>query len=175
MSELRPMSAADYRANAQKVNDQRPTEIVKLKSGSVFELRRPNLSAYMVTGRLPQSLVSVGMKAWKKGPEQVATDLNDDEAMETLIFMREIVHECTVRPKFVQFATNDDEISASEMLIEDFNEIFSWAMGYQGVAGINGLQSFLQGRTRGTAGVGSNSKKQRRKGKRTLEAVGTVQ
>lgn len=175
MSELRPMSAADYRANAQKVNDQRPTEIVKLKSGSVFELRRPDLSAYMVTGRLPQSLVSIGMKAWKKGAENAANDLNDDEAAETLIFMREIVHECTVNPKFVQFATNDNEISASDMLIEDFNEIFTWAMGYQGVAGIAGLQSFLQGRAGRTSSAGTNSKKQRRKGKRTLETVGPVQ
>lgn len=175
MSDLKPMSAADYRANAEKVNSQRPTEIVKLQSGSVFELRRPNLEAYMVTGRLPQSLVSVGLKAWKKNAEQAAKDLDDREAEDALVFMREIVHDCTVSPKFVQFATNDNEISASDMLIEDFNEIFAWAMGHQGVAGIAGLQSFRGGSARRTSGAGPNRPKQRRKGKQSVEAVGTLQ
>lgn len=175
MNELKPMTGADYRANAGKVNALRPTEIVKLKSGSVFELRRPNLEAYMVTGRLPQSLVSVGLKAWKHSAEQAASDLNDREAEDALVFMREIVHDCTVTPKFVQFATNDNEISASDMLIEDFNEIFAWAMGHQGVAGIAGLQSFRGGSARRTSGAGSNRKKQRRKGKQPVEAVAAVQ
>lgn len=175
MIELKPMTAADYRANAEKVNAQRPTEIVKLKSGSVFELRRPNLEAYMVTGRLPQSLVSVGLKAWKHSAEQAAKDLDDREAEDAMIFMREIVHDCTVNPKFVQFATNENEISASDMLIEDFNEIFAWAMSYKGVPGISGLESFRPGSARGTSDTGSNSKKQRRKGKQSVETVGTLQ
>lgn len=175
MGNLKPMTAADYRANAEKVNAQRPTQIVKLKSGSVFELRRPNLEAYMVTGRLPQSLVNVGLKAWKTNATQVASDLNDREAEDALVFMREIVHDCTVTPKFVQFATNDSEISASDMLIEDFNEIFQWAMGHQGVAGITGLQSFRGGSTRGTPGAGPNRKKQRSKSKQPLETIGAVQ
>lgn len=175
MEELKPMTAADYRANAEKVNAQRPTETVKLKSGSVFELRRPNLEAYMVTGRLPQSLVNVGLKAWKTNVAQAANDLNDREAEDALIFMREIVHDCTVTPKFVQFATNDNEISASDMLIEDFNEIFAWAMGHRGVAGITGLQSFRGGSTRGTPGARANRKKQRCKGQQSVEAIATVQ
>jgi hypothetical protein len=175
MSDLRPMGAADYRANAARVNAQRPTEIVQLTSGSVFELRRPDLSAYMVTGRLPQSLVNVGLKAWKQSAEQAANDLNDQEAEDALVFMREIVHDCTVTPKFVQFATNDNEISASDMLIEDFNEIFAWAMGHKGVAGIAGLQSFRAGSARRTSGTSSDGKKQRRKSKQPIETVGAVQ
>lgn len=174
MEELKPMSAAEYRANARRVNDERPTEIVQLKSGSVFELRRPDLSAYMVTGRLPQSLVNVGWKAWKTNAEQVASDLDDRETEDALVFMREIVHDCTVTPKFVQFATNDKEISASDMLIEDFNEIFAWAMGHQGVAGVAGLQSFRGRSTRRTSGAGPNGKKQRRKSKQSVETVGAA-
>lgn len=171
-----PMSAADYRANADKIRSQRPTEIVKLKSGSVFELRRPDLSSYMVTGRLPQSLVREGMKAWKaKLPaEKIANELGDEEVMDSLIFMREIVHECTVTPKFVEFATNDNEISAADMLIEDFNEIFTWAMSHQGVAGIAGLQSFRGRQERGTSTTGAHGKKQRRKSKSTPEPIGAV-
>lgn len=175
MSELKPMSAAEYRANAQKKDAERLTEIVALKSGSVFELRRPDLEAYMVMGRLPQSLVNVGLRAWRAGPQQAAKDLSDEDATDALIFMREIVHDCTVKPKFVEFATSDDEIGAGDMLREDFDEIYHWAMTHQGVAGITGLQSFPPGQARGTAGPGSDGKKQRRKSKRSVETVGTVQ
>lgn len=173
----KPMSAAEYRANAEKAKGKRPTEIVRLASGSVFELRRPDLSSYMVMGRLPKSLVDVGVKAWRKkqGTKQIGESLSDDEAADALIFMREIVHECTVSPKFVQFATNDNEIGAADMLREDFDEIFSWAMNYRGVAGIESLQSFRKGPVRGTAGNRSDSKKQRGKGKSTPETVETVQ
>lgn len=174
---MKPMSAREYRLNAKRVTDQRPTEIVKLKSGSVFELRRPDLQAYLITGRLPQSLVSEGMRAWKtkQSAEKIAEGLGDKEITDSLIFMREIVHDCTVRPKFVEFAVNEDEISAADMLVEDFNEIFAWAIGHEGVAGLAGLQSFRQGRARGVAGDSPDSKRQRRKSKQPLETVGTVQ
>ena len=177
MSELKPMSAAEYRANAEKVKDERPTEIVPLKSGSVFELRRPDLEAYMVMGRLPQSLVRVGLKAWKskQTTAQIENAINDAEAVDALIFMREIVHDCTVKPKFVEFATNDNEIGAADMLREDFDEIFAWAMGHQGVAGIESLQTFREGRARGTAGHRVNGKKQRRSGQQSVETVGSIQ
>lgn len=175
MSELKPMSAAQYRANAQKKNDERPTEIVQLSSGSVFELRRPDLYSYMMMGRLPQSLVGIGVKAWKLGAQKAANDLSDNEAADALIFMREIVHDCTVKPKFVEFAVNDDEIGAADMLKEDFDEIYHWAMTHQGVAGVDGLQSFRGRQARGTAGAGADGKKQRRKGKRAAETVGSVQ
>lgn len=177
MSDLKPMSAAEYRANAEKVKDQGPTEIVPLKSGSVFELRRPDLSGYMKTGRLPQSLVSQGLSAWsaRKSPEQVAQSLNDKDVIESLIFMREIVHDCTVNPKFVEFATNENEIGAADMLPEDFDEIYAWAMGYQGVAGIESLRSFRGGSERGTTGNRAHSKKQRRKGQQSVETIGAIQ
>lgn len=175
MEALKPMSAAEYRANANKVNADRPTKIVQLKSGSVFELRRPDLEAYMLMGRLPKSLVDIGMRAWKTGPDQVAKQMTDEEAQDALIFMREIVHDCTVTPKFVEIATQDDEISASDMLKQDFDEIFEWAMSHMGVAGIAGLHSFPGGQARRTSGSGPNRKKQRRKAQQSLETVGTLQ
>lgn len=174
---LKPMSAAQYRANAEKIKSERATEIVQLKSGSVFELRRLDLASYMVTGRLPQSLVREGLKAWKTNAsaDKIVSDLDDDDVVDSLIFMREIVHDCTVNPRLVEFATEDNQISAADMLVEDFNEIFAWAMGYQGVAGLAGLQTFRPGPTRGTSGVGPNRKKQRRKVQQPIEPVGTVQ
>lgn len=177
MSDLKPMSATDYRANAERVKAERPTEIVPLKSGSVFELRRPDLQSYMVMGRLPKSLVDVGMKAWKEkqGTAQIGESLTDEDAVDAMIFMREIVHDCTVCPKFVEFATNDNEIGAADMLREDFDEIFTWAMTHKGVAGIESLQSFREGSARGVAGAGAHGKKQRRKAMQPMESVGSVQ
>lgn len=168
---MKPMTAVDYRANAERVKAQRPGEIVTLKSGSVFELRRPDLMGYLGTGRLPQSLVIEGMAAWKKSgsvpsdaeAKKLAKKLGDKEIIDSLIFMREIVHECCVNPKFVEFATKDDEIGAADMLPEDFTEIFEWATGHKGVAGLAGLQSFRKGRARGTSGTKSRGKKLRPK------------
>ena len=156
MSDLKPMSAAEYRAHAKKATPDRPTEIVQLKSGSVFELRRPDLEAYMIMGRLPQSLVNVGVKAWKSGAEQVAKQMTDEEVQDALVFMREIVHDCTVNPKFVELATSEVEISATDMLKRDFDEIFEWAMSYLGVAGMAGLLSFRGGQKRGVTTDSAN-------------------
>lgn len=177
MSELKPMSAAEYRANAERIKADRPTEIVQLKSGSVFELRRLDLGAYMVTGRLPQSLVREGMKAWKTSAstERIVSDLDDEDLVDSLVFMREIVHDCTVNPRFVEFATEDNQISAADMLVEDFNEIFYWAMGHKGVKGIAGLESFRAGSTRRTSSDRAHGKKQRRKSQQPVETVGSVQ
>lgn len=149
----RAMNAREYRAHAQAVKAQAPTEIVTLSSGSVWELRRPDLQGFVKTGRVPQSLVAQGMAAWRKNgtiPGGAVPELDDEEVFNSLVFMREIVHDCTVNPKFVEVATADDEIGAAEMLPADFDEIFAWAMGHKGVAGHEGLESFRNGR-RGSA------------------------
>lgn len=174
-TELKPMSPAEYRANTEKTKAGRATEIVQLQSGAVFELRRPELYSYMITGRLPQSLVSVGFKAWRKGAEQATRDLKDEEAADMFVFMREIVHDCTVNPKFVEFAVNDNEIGASDMALEDFNEIFEWAMSHQGVAGLAGLQSFRQGRERRTVTDSVDGAEQRSESEQSVEAGDIVQ
>src|SRR6185369_9802402 len=127
-------------------------------------------------GRLPKSLVEVGVKAWKaQSTEQAEDALTDKDALDALIFMREIVHDCTVNPKFVEFATNDNEIGAAEMLREDFDEIFHWAMTHRGVAGIESLQAFRRGSKRRIIASGSDRKKRRRADKQPLETVGSIQ
>ena len=122
------MTAAEYAAHSAKVKEQQPTEIVTLKSGSVFELRRPNLKGYVITGRLPTSLLTVGMQAAKTGNAQ----LSEEDARDFPIFAASILRECCVNPK-------PDEI---DMLPEDAWEIYMWAMTHQGVAGIDGLRNF---------------------------------
>lgn len=123
----RPMTAAEYAAHAEQARASRPTQIVTLKSGSVFELRRPNLQGYVMTGRLPQSLLLAGIKA-TNGNEK----LSEQDARDFPAFAASILRECCVNPR-------PDEI---DMLPEDAWEIYLWAMTHQGVAGIDGLRSF---------------------------------
>jgi hypothetical protein len=123
----KPMTAAEYAAHSEQVKSTWPTEIVTLKSGSVFELRRPNLKGYVITGRLPTSLLTAGMKA-TKGDAQ----LSEEDARDFPVFAASILRECCVNPK-------PDEI---DMLPEDAWEIYYWAMAHQGVAGIDGLRNF---------------------------------
>lgn len=160
----KPMSAREYRAHAQAQKAEQPTEIVTLKSGSVFELRRPDIQGYVVTGRLPQTLLTEAMAAWKKSgvaPQTLASQLGEQEVVDSLIFMREIVHDACVNPKFVEVATADDEIGAADMLPADFSEIFEWAMGYKGVAGLDNLKTFRNRSERRAAGGRARKSKQR--------------
>lgn len=159
----KPMTAAEYRANARAFRAKGPTEVVTLKNGSVFELRRPDLQGALITGRIPQSLLQEGMQAWQKAgkasPEDIAKQMGDKEVLDSLIFMREVVSECCVNPRFVEVATADDEIGSSDMLPADFTEIFEWAMRHQGVEGIEALRSFRSGRERRNVGNRSRRKK----------------
>ncbi len=160
----KPMSAREYRAHAQSFKAKAPTEIVTLSSGSVFELRRPDLMGYLSTGRIPQSLLALGMKAWKENGNASTEDvqaaiqqkMQGQELVDSLVFMREIVHQCCVNPKFVEFATEDDEIGAADMLPADFAEIYKWVMNHEGVAGLEGLQTFRQGQERRTSSDSTN-------------------
>jgi hypothetical protein len=169
-----PLSGRDYRAHAQKVKEKEPTEIVTLKSGSVFELRRPDLMGYVSTGRLPQSLLTEALAAWKTrgivSAESIAAKLDDQKAVDSLILMREIVHDACVNPKFVEIATADDEIGAADMLPADFTEIFEWAMTHQGVAGLEGLKSFRSRRKRRASSSGNRQSKQRVQAEQLVEA-----
>lgn len=173
----KPMSALSYGLHAEGVRVKRPTEIVTLKSGSVFELRRPDLQAWVMTGRVPQSLMEEGMKAWRaqgKTPDAIKTN-NPHVITDAAIFALTVVQECTVNPKLVEFPDpKKNEIGPQTMLEEDFNEIFEWAMTGQGVAGLNGLRTFRKGRERRTSPAGSHTKKQRRKGKSVIESGSMV-
>lgn len=154
------MSAADYRRNAAERRATKPTEVVELKSGSIFELRRPNLKSWVMTGRVPQSLVEIGIKAWQeqgKAETPTSEQAKGKLVTDSAIFYVRLVQDCTVNPRLVEFPDpNKNEIGPETMLDEDFYEIVNWAMSGQGVAGINGLQEFRQGRERGDAGGLSN-------------------
>lgn len=148
---MKPMTAAQYAAHAeQKRAESEKTEIVTLKSGSVFELRRIDLGEMLQLGLIPQSVVNESLKAQKmrgayKPPQSM--ELNIDG----LVYKREVVSACCVMPPF-----NDQ--TARSFLKEDFEEIYEWAIGHKGVDGAEAVTRFRKGRKRGTASDRPNGK-----------------
>ena len=153
---VKPMTAAEYAAHAEAVESKRPTVIKTLKSGSVFELRKPDLQRMVILGLIPQSLMDESVKIWEKTgikPKAGAKIAISDNAVKSgLITMREVVREACVMPPF-------NELTAPSFLREDFDEIYLWAMGHEGVAAIEGAQSFRKGRKGRTAAAGTDRTK----------------
>jgi hypothetical protein len=155
MAELKPMSAAEYAVHAQAKDSERPTVVRKMKSGSVFELRKPDLQRMVILGLIPQSLLDESVRAWEasgikpKGTNTQAVNISEDVARKGLITMREVVKDACVMPPF-------NEITAKTFLKEDFDEIYLWAMGHEGVAAAEGARTFRKGRKGRTANRGAD-------------------
>jgi hypothetical protein len=145
----KPMSAAQYAAHVEDVDAQRPTEIKTLKSGAVFELRRPDIERLVILGLVPQGLLEEGIRAWeksgikKKGAKE-SIRLSAQDTQRSLILMREVVADVCVSPPF-------NESTAKFFLKQDFNEIYHWAMSPSEGPATEGLKSFRKGRKRRTA------------------------
>jgi len=142
----KPMTAAEYAAHAEAVEAKRPTVVKTLKSGSVFELRKPDLQRMTVLGLIPQSLIDEGLSAWEESGVRPRVDKSNlritaDAAKNGLITMREVVRAACVMPPF-------NEITAKSFLKEDFDEIYYWAMGHEEGPAVDGLRTFRKGRKR---------------------------
>jgi hypothetical protein len=147
---MKPMTAAQYAAHSEKIKSQRPTEVVELKSGSVFELRRIDLKEMVQLGIMPQSLVAESIKARQQKSAYIPPD-TAEATIASLELMREVVSRCCVMPPF-------NQETASNFILEDFHEIYGWAMSHQGVEGAEALTTFRQGRKRRASGSKSNGK-----------------
>lgn len=152
---VKPMTAAEYAAHAEAVESKRPTVIKTLKSGSVFELRKPDLQRMVILGLIPQSLMDESVKIWEKTGIKPKSDktkiaISDNTVRSGLITMREVVREACVMPPF-------NELTAPSFLREDFDEIYLWAMGHEGVAAIEGARSF-RGRRKGRSAATGNDR-----------------
>jgi hypothetical protein len=171
-------AAAYKRQLAERQRTQ--TTMVMVPSGFEWELRTPDLQGYVMTGRMPQSLVTQFLasaekrglvpaeargEALKKFSEQ---PVSQEETMSSLIFMRELVREACVSPRIVVGGTGDDEIDPSEVDPGDFRFIVSWCLSHAGVTGLDGLSTFRGRRERRAAAAVAGRPKLRRK---TVKAV----
>jgi hypothetical protein len=153
----KPMTAAEYAAHAEAVDAKRPTIIKTLKSGSVFELRKPDLQRMTVLGLIPQSLIDEGLSAWEQSgirpkPDKTRLRVTADAARNGLITMREVVRAACVMPPF-------NEITAKAFLKEDFDEIYYWAMGHEEGPAVEGARTFRKGRKGRTTDSRADSEK----------------
>lgn len=164
-------TASEYRKKAAEARKSLPTEKVLVPSGFEWELRKPDLQAWVVTGRLPQSLLTTGMKAWREqgitevDPLATIKKMTDEDFLDAMIFQREIVRETAVNPRIVVGGVGEDELDPSEVDPRDFLFILNWAM--EG-AGLKGLQTFRAGQARGTSRARAHGKKLRDKTERAL-------
>lgn len=154
---VKPMTPAEYAAHAEAVESKRPSVVKTLKSGSVFELRKPDLQRMVVLGLIPQSLLDEGLSAWEQSGIKPATDksqirITADAAKNGLITMREVVKAACVMPPF-------NELTAKSFLREDFDEIYYWAMGHEEGPAVDGLRSFRKRRKGRTASSRADGEK----------------
>ncbi len=164
--------AAAYREalRAKKVE----TLMVPVPSGFEWELKPPDLQGYIMTGRLPQSLLTQFLSAAERRgmtPEELKKaavkkfeeePIKAEEGVASLIFMRELVREACVNPRIVVGGTGDDEIDPTEVDPEDFKFIVDWCLSYLGVAGVASLQTFPARSERRAAGARARRKKLRK-------------
>jgi hypothetical protein len=166
-------SAAAYREALR----QKPIEtvMVPVPSGFKWELKPPDLQGYVMTGRLPQSLLTQFLTvAEKRGmtPEELTGNkvqeklaekpLSADEGVASLIFMRELVREACVNPRIVIGGSGPDELDPIEVDPDDFKFIVDWCLGHLGVAGVTGLQTFPPRPTGRAPGARTRRKKLRK-------------
>jgi hypothetical protein len=150
----KPMSPAEYAAHSEAVRSKQPTVTKTIKSGSVFELRKPDIQRLVQLGLVPQALLDVGLQAWEQqGIKQKSQSLVPDiqTTQRALILMREVVAEACVMPPF-------NEITARNFLKQDFDEIYQWAMSPSEGLATEGLKSFRKGRERRTIAGKSDGK-----------------
>lgn len=139
----KPMTAAEYAAHSERIKSESnpATEIYTTQKGSVFELRRINLTEMVQLGLIPTALVSETLKTLQsrgayKPSETPALQID------TAIMKREVVQAACVMPPF-------NEQTAKSFLIEDFEEIYEWAIGHKGVLGAEALTKSSEGPERG--------------------------
>lgn len=170
-------SASEYRKIAAAKRAKKETFMVPVPSGFTWELQRPDLEGYIMTGRVPETLVNQFLtSAISRGiiPGEVQSQmqatvdrikkipLNPQETMAGLIFVRELVREACVNPRIVVGGVGEDEIDPSEVDPDDFKFIMSWCLGYEGVTGLDGLKSFRGGRKGRAPNARAGRKKFRR-------------
>lgn len=157
--------AEEYAQAVEKGRKDEVLEYVPMKSNPEFlwGLRRVDLQAWVLTGRLPQSLLEEGMKAWRelkiiKGDvpdaEQLMAGMSDKDVLGSMIVMREVVREAAADPRI---GDGPGEVLPINVDPRDFMFIFQWATG----AGLDGLRTFRGRQERGTASNSPVRKKQR--------------
>lgn len=150
-TELKATNPEDY---AQLEAPQDEIALVPMPSGAVFRMRRLDVQGMVLIGALPQSLVSTGLKAWKKqgkmdqqAIEQAVVEQDAEETVRQLIFYRQTVVENVLEPRIgygddgVVSLLNKEGRAIARLRKEDMRYAFSWITRKEGVEA-DGLDTF---------------------------------
>jgi hypothetical protein len=119
--------AAEYRRLKEK---HEHTFKLALPSGAVWEVRRPPLQTWTMTGTMPAALVEESLKAEKDRREisEVITGLSPQEGREMLRFMRLAVEYAVVNPRLAP-GGGEGCLDPDEVCEEDFVFVAGWVIG----------------------------------------------
>jgi len=117
--------------NAREWREKSRNELLTLPSGMTIRVCRPRLQVWMMSGRLPDNLISLILT-----PDQVAADaeIDPEKALEQAKrageFVKEIVFKTVVEPKIVEQETDaDDEMWFGDLSDADMQHIVAHAKG----------------------------------------------
>lgn len=99
---------------------------LKTPSGMTWQLRRPNLAQFMVSGVMPISLA--GKFAASAEAMEAATAMSLNDQIKTVEFSASLVRYCAVSPRIVEHPTEPNDIGFDEVELDDFQAILAWAM-----------------------------------------------
>jgi hypothetical protein len=165
-NQLDVTSAEDY-ARLESPTDE--IEVVPMPSGARFKMRRADIQGMAMVGILPQSLVNLGLSAWKKQgklkadtvAQEVETSILDmphEESIQLMIFYRQIVVDNVLAPRIgfsaagVVSLLNDAGQPIAAVQKRDFQYAFQWITRQEGKEA-PGLSTFREGREGRTAPV----------------------
>lgn len=144
-------------AYRQSTIERAVTEEVKLPSGAVFLLRRPELEVFTMAGTLPLTISARMKRAQESGQSVDAAfaSLSVEDQIKTVQFGNRLIRHICVDPKIVDEPTNDDEIGIEDLSRDDLRFLTEWASTIGGAADAN------QFRPGSNSVAGNNRPKQR--------------
>jgi hypothetical protein len=162
-------TADEYLKLVEQEEEAPRTFAVAMPSGATFLLRIPDVTGYAMTGRMPQKLTTEFLQSAearglrklseiKASVNELAEDLDLADANDSLIFVRELVREAVVQPRF---GDGPGMVPYNKFKTVDFKFVFSWVLQHSGVAGLSGLQTFRPRRERRALKSRANRKKLR--------------
>lgn len=124
------MNANEWRAKARARIEQMAVDLI-LPSGATIKFCRPNLSAWLSGGRMPESFVLMLSKLEKSEMTGAVamSQLTPEDLVKYQTFLNDLVVASVVFPRVVLGETDaDDEISLSDVPIEDQEFILKLAL-----------------------------------------------
>ncbi len=111
---------------------------LELPSGMVIKALRPDLSVWMLQGRLPAAFTQLVLQA-RNGEDagDAPAEITTEQIMAMGSFYHDVVIAAVIAPRLVERASSPEEISYADIPAEDIDFIFTWATRQPEAAGLS--------------------------------------